>query len=99
MFMGILHHFQRRSLISSLPDVLLRALSYIFSEISTYIIFILNSLPDITMEFFEKELLWSFLKKNYINIFFVTKFPCKILIAILLPHSWTGGRGSFDQVK
>ena len=36
------------------------ALSYIFSEISTYIIFIFNLLPDITMEFF---------KKKYVNIF------------------------------
>ena len=53
--MGILHHFQRSSIISSLPDVLLCALSYIFSEISTYIIFIFNLLPDITMEFFKKE--------------------------------------------
>ena len=52
--------FQRCSIISSLPDVLLCALSYIFSEISTYIIFIFNLLPDITMEFF---------KKKYVNIF------------------------------
>ena len=36
MFMGILHHFQRSSIITSLPDVLLCALSYIFSETSIY---------------------------------------------------------------
>ena len=55
MFMGILHHFQLSSIISSLPDVLLCVLLYIFSEISTYIIFIFDSLPDITMELFKKE--------------------------------------------
>ena len=54
MFMGILHYFQRSSIISSLPDVQLCVFSYIFSEINTYIIFIFNFLPDITMEFFKK---------------------------------------------
>ena len=29
----------------------------------------------------------------------VIKFPSKTLIASLLTYSWTGGKGSFEQVK
>ena len=37
--MRVLYHFKRTTIVSSLPDVLLYALPYIFYEISTYLYF------------------------------------------------------------
>ena len=65
--MGVLHRFQRTTIISSLLHQLLYAL-HTFSVKQVHICMVFNALPRITIKLFEKEVYLYFFKKLMITL-------------------------------